>query len=391
MSADEEVLMIEESMQSVSITVDPLSGTQTSTFQSSSTVVSLSTQDDLDSAEATISSAETHHEDKEENESSPSRASLPPKPEDVEVTLSTIPTVINYIIAFYSREKTLQAYRLVGRVEEVIKNKTEEDPSNQELIKAQELVQKHALLFKRIAREAESVYELMKTLDSDEGWELCRSDLGVRTWFKQDANSPTLYIKVKGVIPQPAFAVLACLNEIDLYRTWIPTCTESDIRLNISDFKKMVHLRLDPPSPINWVVSPRELILYGYGVDMMEDNKLAAMAKSPTEEELKLFEEEFGFKCAPERPETGVRMNCILAGILIEPVDATHTRVSVLSNTDPKVQVPYWLINTTSKKFAHMIFVYLREKSANLDKVYLDRIEKGAVYDDIRKRLEEKI
>ena len=43
--------------------------------------------------------------------------------------------------------------------------------------------------------------------------------------------------------------------------------------------------------------------------------------------------------------------------MLFEPVDSKTTRLSLMSNCDPKVHVPYSIINTVTKKFAHHIFV----------------------------------
>src|SRR3990167_6688511 len=112
---------------------------------------------------------------------------------------------------------------------------------------------------------------------------------------------------------------------------------------------------------------------------MMEENKLAALARSPTPEELENLKHEFNYAPPPEDPGS-IRMTCHLAGfiflslfiitfdfanisivvvmirLLLERVDDNRTRVSVLSNSDPKVQLPYWVINFATKNLAHRIF-----------------------------------
>ena len=58
-------------------------------------------------------------------------------------------------------------------------------------------------------------------------------------------------------------------------------------------------------------------MLYGYGVDMMEENKLLAMAKSPSEGELEYLKQTFGYEMDKEGTNGSsgtVRMDCILAG-----------------------------------------------------------------------------
>lgn len=84
--------------------------------------------------------------------------------------------------------------------------------------------------------------------------------------------------------------------------------------LQISDFKKIVHLKVNPPTPINWVVSNRELVLYGYGVDLMEENKLLAMARSATPADERKLREEFPSFSIPVPDPARVRMNCHCAG-----------------------------------------------------------------------------
>ena len=53
-------------------------------------------------------------------------------------------------------------------------------------------------------------------------------------------------------------------------------------------------------------------LLYGYGVDMMEEGKVVAMAHSPSEEYLQRLKEEFDFD-APDPGDT-IRMDCRLSG-----------------------------------------------------------------------------
>ena len=73
--------------------------------------------------------------------------------------------------------------------------------------------------------------------------------------------------------------------------------------------------------------------------------------------------------------------------LLLERVDDNRTRVSVLSNSDPKVQLPYWVINFATKNLAHRIFSFLRAQAANLDDDYKKRIASNASYERIRQKI----
>ena len=58
-------------------------------------------------------------------------------------------------------------------------------------------------------------------------------------------------------------------------------------------------------------------MLYGYGVDMMEENKLIAMAKSAGPSELAYLKKAFDYNMDAEgtgRSSGTIRMECSLAG-----------------------------------------------------------------------------
>ena len=74
--------------------------------------------------------------------------------------------------------------------------------------------------------------------------------------------------------------------------------------------------------------------------------------------------------------------------MLFEPLGPKKTRVSVLTNVDPMMDMPYWVINKGTKQLAHMILTFLRKQSCNLNAEYRRRIdESGTLYDNIRARL----
>ena len=308
----------------------------------------------------------------------------------------TINDIWSQIEQYYNLEKIFLAQEkldeLEKRLEEDLKS---EDPAVVEAAKALSaaLEERDArFLIKRVKEESKATREVINLIQTNDGWNLCRSDEGIQTFYRQIPDSPTLSIKIMGVLDCPAFEVLACVNEIDLYKTWIPTVAESAILLPVSDYKRIVHLKMNPPSPISWVVSNREMVLYGYGVDAMEENKLLAIARSVVPSDVEKLREKFeDFATPPETPDR-VRMHCHLAGLLFEPMGPTKTRVAVMSNADPKMHLPYGIINMATKNVAHMMFVYLKNQAYNLKTAangeYAKRINaNGGLYDNIRQRL----
>ena len=54
------------------------------------------------------------------------------------------------------------------------------------------------------------------------GWVLMNESPTVATYYRNEANSPCHSIKMIGVVNSPLFNIVALVNEVDLYRTWIP-------------------------------------------------------------------------------------------------------------------------------------------------------------------------
>ena len=150
----------------------------------------------------------------------------------------------------------------------------------------------------------------------------------------------------------------------------------------------MVYLKVNPPSPLNWIISPREMVLYAYGVDMMEENRLMAVVRSPNEEDLQEIIAQYPEYQYRAHDPAIIRMNCYLAGIDIQPIDETSTKVSLVTCVDPKIVLPYWVINVVTKQFAHMIITFLGKHAAHLSEEYHTRINKSdGIYQNIKNRL----
>lgn len=191
-----------------------------------------------------------------------------------------------------------------------------------------------------------------------------------------------------GTLPANSFNVLALVNEIELFPTWIPTIRLSKYDYHISDFRKLIYFKVCPPKPVGYFVSEREMCLYAYGVDMMEDNRLYAIVRTPTNDDLEDFKTLIdGY--APRKIEPSpVRMHCYMAGIEIIPIGEDKTKVTLVTCVDVKMMLPYWVINIATKQFAHMILGFLGDKAANLPDEYKKRINSnGSVYQNIKDRL----
>jgi len=306
----------------------------------------------------------------------------------VQVSLDNAEDVIQTALQLYSKDRTTQAYLVWRDLKTLLAQYDESEPSEEDSAKistAKEIIDLHLVTLNRMETEAISVFDLFDNVDSEEGWELARDSEGIRTYSRAVEGSNTYQTKITGIVRAPLFDLLPLIAEMDLYRLWIPFCTDSDVDVDMSYFRKMARILLIPPSPINWVLSAREMLLYAYGVDMMqEDNTLVAMAKTPSPGDLEYVEREYQWTPPPEGRKGSIRMDCRLAGMIIQRVNETTIRMSIFSDVEPKVQLPYWIVNLTTKKFAYLVIALLRKKAQNLDEEYQKRISKGGLYDSIR-------
>jgi len=306
----------------------------------------------------------------------------------IQVSLDNVEEVLQTSLDLYSKDRTTQAYLVWRDLKALLAQYDESEPSEELSVKiaaAKELIDNHIVTLNRMETEAISVFDLFDNVDSQEGWELARDSEGIRTYSRAVEGSNTYQTKITGIVRAPLFDLLPLIAEMDLYRLWIPFCTDSDVDVDMSYFRKIARVLLIPPSPISWVLSAREMLLYAYGVDMMqEDNTLVAMAKTPSPGDLEYVEKEYKWTPPPEGRSGSIRMDCRLAGMIIHRVNENTIRMSVFSDVEPKVQLPYWIVNLTTKKFAYLVIALLRKRAQNLDEEYKSRVAKGGIYDRIR-------
>lgn len=147
------------------------------------------------------------------------------------------------------------------------------------------------MLYDTIKREASEVRSLLldfETAQSD--WESTMEDShGSKVMWKPSKDSPIHTLRLDGKVASPAFNVLAVLMEVDMYQNWIPTIMgiglkKLDLLLDLDRYRKLVHVDMALP----WPIANRDANMVGYGVDMLSQGRILAVARS--------------YECAPEVP-----------------------------------------------------------------------------------------
>ncbi|ELR21892.1 uncharacterized protein ACA1_007800 [Acanthamoeba castellanii str. Neff] len=173
----------------------------------------------------------------------------------------------------------------------------------------------------RIATEKKEVRALMRELRNEDGWTLVGEHEGgnVQVFYRGEKSTPVHSIKMQGVVDSPALNLMAIMNEHALYDSWIPL-------LKISRYRKVMYLSAHLP----WPISSRDVLLYGYGVDNLEEDRAVIMIRSAGEGDIEPH---------------------LIPPVKSHPISENQTRLVMMTNVDPKLAyMPYTLLNWATKE-----------------------------------------
>jgi len=131
---------------------------------------------------------------------------------------------------------------------------------------------------------------------------------GIRTFFKKDDTKNLLSVIMEAYVDTPLFNLLAVFYEIDLYPTWVPRQTVSNVLKREGRYRAYSFYQWDMPFPF----TNRDASFYGYGIDMLEDNSILVVCRSIKEHEYDTYRKR-GVNIPPVT-SSAVRMECEYAG-----------------------------------------------------------------------------
>jgi hypothetical protein len=324
-------------------------------------------------------------------------------------------------------------FRAIKMVEELRESVTKSHP---ELI---DDFDTHPLIVDIITKHQETL-QMLDFLHSPKGWSLIKDDGEWKSESIIDEKLNTHSFRVSGVGNVPMFNLTALFHELDLLDQWIPLCAEALDFGSLSLYTKTGYVRIGLP----WPIYDRECLLYGYGVDDLDNGRLLIFFDSratpfddfsepkATVEELAAEEARreadakssswFSWgssssvkseksdasasasasKSKSKRPskmgsKDVLRVDVHIGGFLMESVDEENTKVTVVYNCDPKVVIPYKLLNWFTGQFV-AIFLKQLIAAAKFEKTspYLKRIEDnqrfyGRIGEKIRRKVTDKM
>eukprot|EP00164_Ancoracysta_twista_P011785 GFYU01018310.1.p1 GENE.GFYU01018310.1~~GFYU01018310.1.p1 ORF type:complete len:385 (-),score=119.91 GFYU01018310.1:109-1233(-) len=176
-------------------------------------------------------------------------------------------------------------------------------------------------------------------------------------WYRHDEGSPLHSLKVERVIEAPLINILALFNEADLYSEIIPLLRISRHVLQAGRTQKVVHIQ----TKLMWPIADRELLLYGQGINALDETDSIVIILLPAEECPLEFEK-------PKEKKNVIRAELSIGCILLQPISENKTRFRVFMNQDPKIPlVPAWLLNWIIRTVVVVVVPMLESRAKKVE------------------------
>lgn len=163
--------------------------------------------------------------------------------------------------------------------------------------------------FRVLRMKVKQSNSFLAQLAQNDGWQLIReSTAGTKTLFRKELDNDLYSFKVSGTVTGDLVRIIAVLYETDLYPEWFPFMKHSVELGRPSRFRKQFLLQLWFP----WPFQNRDLLLDGYGVDMMEQSQAIINVSSiPPEHHLHK-----GNPCGKGYSKSSARPHVMFCGIV---------------------------------------------------------------------------
>ncbi|ETO28337.1 hypothetical protein RFI_08798 [Reticulomyxa filosa] len=116
----------------------------------------------------------------------------------------------------------------------------------------------------------------------EEGWNRLNAKGDWICDYMQPKNTNTYTFRCVGVEDVPVFNLIALFYEMDLIHTWLPFCQESMELGQLAMYCKQGYVRIS----LYWPLHDRECLLYGYGVDDLDNGNILIFFDSRESDEV---------------------------------------------------------------------------------------------------------
>ena len=204
-----------------------------------------------------------------------------------------------------------------------------------------------------------------------------RSSSGIDTWFEYEEKLNSITICGRTVMKTKLIDVIAMFYEVDILEKSVEQFEFMKTLKKLNFSRWLTHCGLKMPITF----SNRDMVVIGVSLFEKKDKLFVISFRSATKDEYDEVPSEIDKHCR-------ITMN---TGFYIgKYVDDDHVELFISFNVDPKVAVPWFLINTFTKDIGYYMMSDFRkmiEKNSE-EEIYKERILKNKKdYDIIRKAI----
>lgn len=183
-------------------------------------------------------------------------------------------------------------------------------------------------------------------------WEKGPERFNTKTFFKYEEGSGLISVLLEGQQDElPVFEQMSVINEVSLFKTFIPFCVDSQKCLTISHGEMVAYFRL------SMTVISRDAAIHAYGVDCLEEYGLIVLLGESVDSYDGI---EIPFKPAGWGHQI---MQVKEFNAVIEVLSPNAARTCIITTVDPKVLLPRSLVNFAIKNLAALV-LWLIQKQA---------------------------
>ena len=135
--------------------------------------------------------------------------------------------------------------------------------------------EKHIKIVEDLRKRVSEVKNALSTEDINDEWIFGISYFGITTHYKLSSDSSDIIVRMEGVLELPLFEQCATVHEVDLFREWLPFCSDSKTIEKLQPAELIAYLCWSVP-PIS-----RDCLLRAYGADCLhEEGKVVLIGSS---------------------------------------------------------------------------------------------------------------
>lgn len=141
----------------------------------------------------------------------------------------------------------------------------------------QEIIQNHekGQSIKDMIDRVKEIESAIQLDDVSDDWIYGITYFGITTHYKLSEESGGIIVRMEGTLDLPLFEQCATIHEVDLFREWLPFCSNSKTIEKLSPSELIAYICLSVP-PI-----ARDTLLRAYGADCLQEHgKVVVIGRS---------------------------------------------------------------------------------------------------------------